>query len=111
MQARKKLVQDYCKRRQRNESMIGQDLRYHLVFHSKNIIYCFTPKVASMQWKKELFVLHEDNQTFRNIHNAQFERLNQYCPDKAEQILENYFTFLFVREPFERFLQPTKPHF
>ena len=77
MQARKKLVKDYCKRRQRNESMIGQDLRYHLVFHSKKIIYCFAPKVASTQWKKELFVLHEDNQTFQNIHNAQFERLNQ----------------------------------
>ena len=111
MQARKKLVQDYCKRRQRNESIIGQDLRYNLVFHSRKIIYCFAPKVASTQWKKELFVLHEVNQTFKNIHKVQFERLNQYYPDEAQQMLEKYFTFLFVREPFERFLSAYKDKF
>ena len=92
------------KENKRNDSTIGKDLRYHLVFHSKKIIYCFAPKVASSQWKKELYVLNEDT-------HGEFKHLNQYSPEDALEMLENYFTFLFVRDPFERLLSAYKSKF
>lgn len=108
MYQRQQLVQNFCKRNKRNDSTIGKDLRYHLVFHTKKIIYCFAPKVASSQWKKELHVLNEDNGRFTH---GEFKRLNQYSPEDALEMLENYFTFLFVRDPFERLLSAYKSKF
>ena len=108
---RRKLLQDYCKRHKRNDSIMGENLRYHLVFHSKKIIYCSVPKVASSEWKSTLYVLSEYNRTSNNIHNAKFKRLNQYSPDDVLKMLQNYFKFLFVREPFERFLSAYKDKF
>lgn len=109
MQERRALVQDYCKRRKTNDSLFGEDLRYFLVFHSRKAIYCFAPKVASKQWKKELLVLEEeDKQTYgANVkHN-----LNFFAPQEVEQMLQNYFTFLFVRDPMERVLSAYKDKF
>lgn len=112
IQYRRELLNDYCKRFKRNDSIMGEDLRYHLVFHSEKVIYCSVPKVASTEWKKKLYVLNEDNnQTSKNIHNAKFKRLNQYSPEDVFKMLQNYFTFLFVREPFERFLSAYKQKF
>ncbi|XP_068686815.1 carbohydrate sulfotransferase 11-like isoform X2 [Montipora foliosa] len=112
VQERRKLVQDYCKRYRRNDTVIGKDLRYHLVFHSKKVIYCFVPKVASSQWKKELCLLNEDNQTCsKGLHEADFKRLNHYHPEEALNMLNNYFTFMFTREPFERLLSAYKNKF
>ncbi|XP_029197964.2 carbohydrate sulfotransferase 11-like [Acropora millepora] len=108
---RRKMVQDYCKRYKKNDTIIGKDLRYHLVFQSQKVIYCFAPKVASTQWKKQLCVLNEDNQTCTNGLVDKFKRLNQYHPQEALQMLNNYFTFLFVREPLERLLSANRDKF
>lgn len=105
------MVQDHCKRYKRNDTIIGKDLRYHLVFQSQKVIYCFAPKVASTQWKKQLCALNEDNQTCTNGLVDKFKRLNQYNPQEALQMLNNYFTFLFVRDPLERLLSAYRDKF
>lgn len=111
LQTRKELVKDYCKRHNRSDSIYGQDLRYHLVFHKTRTIYCFAPKVASTQWKTVLSALNEGIRTFHHVSEIKFDHLNAYPLDEAEQMLRTYFTFLFVREPLERFLSAYKDKF
>lgn len=109
IQTRRKLVQEYCKRHKRNDSIFGKDLHYFIVFRSRKVIYCFTPKVATTQWKKELLVLEgEDKQTYGDANFVINNNLNYVSPQEAEQMLKNYFTFLFVRDPMERLLSAYK---
>ena len=110
MQERRTLVQDYCKRRKTNDSLLGHNLRYFLVFHSRKVIYCFAPKVASRQWKKELLVLKEEDKRTYGDANVK-HNLNFFIPQEVKQMLENYFTFLFVRDPMERVLSAYKNKF
>ena len=107
LQERKARVQDYCNRHKRKDTVFGHDLRYFLIFRSRKLIYCFIPKVASTQWKKELSGLEEeDKQIFRKV-NGSLENIRQ----EVEEMLKNYFTFLFVRDPMERVLSAYKDKF
>lgn len=111
--ARRKMVQDYCKRNKRSDTLIGRDLSHHVVLHSKKIIYCFIPKVACTQWKEKLIVLDDSikNVTYNDIHDVKFNTLDRYSKQEAKQLLEKYYTFLFVREPLERILSAYKNKF
>ena len=113
LQERKALVHDYCKRHNRNaDTVLGHDLRYFLVFHSKKVIYCFIPKVSSKQWKKELSGLEEeDKQIYPKVNGSFKNNLNNFSPQEVEEMLKNYFTFLFVRDPMERVLSAYKDKF
>ena len=109
LQERKALVQDYCKRHNRHNTVIGRDLRHFLVFRSAKVIYCFIPKVSSSHWKKQLSALvEEDKQIYQgSLKNS----LNKFPRQEAQQMLKNYFTFLFVRDPLERVLSAYKDKF
>ena len=113
LQERKALVQDYCKRHNRNaDTVLGHDLRYFLVFHSRKVIYCFIPKVSSNQWKKELSGLEEeDKQIYHKVNGSFKNNLNNFSPQEVEEMLKNYFTFLFVRDPMERVLSAYRNKF
>ena len=112
LQERKARVQDYCKRHKRKDTLFGHDLRYFVVFRSRKLIYCFIPKVASKQWKKELSGLEEeDKQIYRKVNGRFKNNLNNFSPEEVDQILQNYFTFLFVRDPMERVLSAYKDKF
>ena len=110
LQERKALVQDYCKRHNRNaDTVLGKDLHYFDVFRSRKVIYCFIPKVSSSHWKKQLSALvEEDKQIYQgSLKNS----LNKFPRQEAQQMLKNYFTFLFVRDPMERVLSAYKNKF
>ncbi|XP_022805347.1 carbohydrate sulfotransferase 11-like [Stylophora pistillata] len=108
--ARRKMVEDYCKKHKTSHPLLGTNLRYFLVFRKRKIIYCYIPKVASTQWKKELLVLkEEDEQVYRHANvTVANNNLNYYPAQEAEKMLKNYFTFLFVRDPLERILSAYK---
>lgn len=109
-QMRKDLVADFCARRGKNENITEKDLSHLLVDEENQIIYCFIPKVACTQWKtilSELKGLCKNNSCISRsfIHNRRhFKNLNTYPSDVALGMLQRYFSFLFVREPFERLL-------
>ena len=113
LQERKALVQDYCKRHNRNaDTVLGHDLRYFLVFQSRKVIYCFIPKVSSTQWQKELLGLEEeDKQIYPKVNGSYEKNFNNFSPQEVEEMLKNYFTFLFVRDPMERVLSAYKNKF
>ena len=110
LQERKALVQDYCKRHNRNgDTVLGKDLHYFDVFRSKKVIYCFIPKVSSSIWKRELAALVEED---KKIYKGSLKNdLSKFPPQEVQQMLKNYFTFLFVRDPMERVLSAYKNKF
>ena len=113
LQERKALVQDYCKRHNRSaDTVLGHNLHYFLVFRSRKVIYCFIPKVSSKQWKKELSSLEEEDQQIYGKVNGTFKNnLNNFSPQEVEEMLKNYFTILFVRDPMERVLSAYRDKF
>ena len=76
---------------------------FHLaVIPSLQILYCVMPKVASRQLRRMLY----------QFNTAPVElRLKAFRPHQQKQILEKYFKFTFVREPFERILSAYKDKF
>ena len=68
------------------------------------ILYCVTPKAASRQWREMLYRFNKGLKRpgKRNL------RLTSFSPDQQKQMLETYFKFTFVREPFERLLSAYK---
>ena len=79
------------------------DLFHLAVIPSLKILYCVTPKAASRQWRE---MLYQFNRGLRgNL------RLNSFSPNRQKQMLETYFKFTFVREPFERILSAYKDKF
>ena len=109
LQERKALVQDYCKKHNRNaDSVLGRDLSHFDVLRNRKVVYCFIPKVSSSHWKKQFSVLvQEDKQTYGNLKNS----LSKFPRQEVEPMLKNYFTFLFVRDPLERVLSAYKDKF
>ena len=110
LQERKARVQDYCKRHKRTtDTVLGKDLHYFDVFRSRKVIYCFIPKVSSSHWKRVLSALvTEDKQNYQgSLKNT----LSKFPQQEVKQMLEDYFTFLFVREPMERVLSAYKDKF
>ena len=85
------------------------------------IIYCKVPKVACTNWLRIFIVLSGTT----NISNPldispskthhEFERnlhqLSDYSIDDIRHKLQNYFKFIFVREPFERILSAYRNKF
>ena len=99
-QERRKLVEAFCQTTGQN----AMPDPFHLaVIPSLKILYCVTPKAASRQWRT---MLYQFNKGLRgNL------RLNSFTADQQRQMLETYFKFTFVREPFERILSSYKDKF
>ena len=72
------------------------------VIPSLKILYCVTPKVASRQMRKMVYRF--------NPRRGQL-RFKAFPPDQQKQIIETYFKFTFVREPFERILSAYRDKF
>lgn len=79
------------------------------------LLYCEVPKVACTNWKRILLILsgHMNTSNPEEIpaylvhstyQNEYLTRLSEFSPDEVAFRIENYFKFLFVREPMERIL-------
>ena len=83
---------------------------FHLsVIPSLKILYCITPKVASRLWRNTLYPFNKDLRGLKGLKGDL--RLNAFPIDLQKQMLETYFKFTFVREPFERILSAYKDKF
>ena len=96
---RRKLVEKFCAENGHGEM---PDPFHLAVIPSLQIIYCVMPKVASRQLRRMLYQFNTGRGELR---------LSAFPPDQQKQILQTYFKFTFVREPFERILSAYKDKF
>ena len=102
----------------------AQHFRNILVDEKNKLIYCMIPKVASTNWKRTLLRLREGNydknlSLFRgfNIHSKRdlrqigFTFLDLYSYEERQTKLNEYFKFMFVRNPFDRLLSAYRDKF
>ena len=78
---------------------------YNIIVDEKfKILFCYIPKIACTQWKTVMASLGGTETKFW-IHDARnFKFLGDYPMEEVDRILQTYFKFVFVREPFERLL-------
>ena len=90
-------------------------LSHLIVDDAHRLVYCYVPKVACTTWKKIMATLNGfPNQTAAAVHRRDQNRLKylaEYSQAKIKTILQSYFKFIFVREPFERLLSAYKDKF
>ena len=98
--ARKALIKEVCKRLG-DDAM--PDLRNIAVFSYHNILYCVTPKCASRQMRTLLVTGFP--------YGPGEITLARFPDDQREILINSYFKFTFVREPFERLLSAYKDKF
>ncbi|XP_078353621.1 carbohydrate sulfotransferase 10-like [Oculina patagonica] len=85
-----------CENRKHNEPR-KEALEHLYVFEKYKVIFCLVPKVATRQWMPLL-----------GGPGAYGPTVSQFPPEKAQQMLQNFYKFMFVREPFERLLSAYK---
>lgn len=98
---RKRQVLAYCKKT-RARALQAKDLNHFIVDSKHRLVYCYIPKVACSKWKKIMAKLV--GLTGKSVHKQKFNFLSYHSKADIRYILQNYYKFLFVREPFERLL-------
>ena len=109
----------------RHASEMSRYVNYHNMITSDKYryIYCVVDKSSCTSWKRTLLLLdgfhltNNNNKTTRNAHQLSFgqvhnewltrnvyRRLNKFSSDEIDYRLNNYYKFMFVREPLERLI-------
>lgn len=93
----------------------------NVFFFFFQLLYCQIPKVASTTWRRIFIVLSgkvdtRDPMTLssNDVHHKydqHLTHLQEFPDDEIQYRLNNYFKFVFVREPFERLLSAFKNKF
>jgi len=93
----KQRLRQFCAGRIKKEPD-AQTLDHLFVFEKHKAIFCLVPKVASRQWMPLLY----------GAPKAYEPSVNQIPKEKAQKMLQTFYKFMFVREPFERLLSAYK---
>lgn len=105
---RKRQVSAYCKTTKAN-TLQPKALNHFIVDNKHRVVYCYIPKVACTTWKKTM--AHLVGLQSKSVHDQRFNLLSSHSKAKVRFILQNYYKFIFVREPFERLLSAYKDKF
>jgi len=107
-QERKRQISAYC-RTAKTRALQPRTLNHFIVDNKHRIVYCYIPKVACTTWKTIMANLV--GLKSKSVHEQRFTLLSFHSKAKARSILQRYYKFLFVREPFERLLSAYKDKF
>lgn len=108
-QERKRQVSAYCKTAVKTSALQPKALNHFIVDNKHKVVYCYIPKVACTTWKKIMAQLV--GLKSKSVHEQRFNLLSFHSKAKVRSILQSYYKFLFVREPFERLLSAYKDKF
>ena len=105
-------MSSYCKKTKSSPVLLptGSLLNHLIVDNKHKILYCYIPKIACTTWKKIMTHLLGIKNN-RSVHSQHFPLLGSYSKSKVRYILDNYYKFMFVRDPFERLLSAYKDKF
>ncbi|KAL9971634.1 hypothetical protein ACROYT_G017826 [Oculina patagonica] len=92
-----------------------QILAKHILVNDEHkFLFCYVPKVACANWKRVIMVLDRkaaDSNAIRKVNHTIFTFLADLPPLAAERKLQEYYKFMFVREPLVRLLSAYKDKF
>lgn len=88
-------------------------MKHLVVLDEAKIIYCAIPKVASTEWKEAFTVYNSQEriQGKRAQNRTLWKHLSDYSHRNITEKVQNYYKFLFVREPFARLLSAYRSKF
>ncbi|XP_020604616.1 carbohydrate sulfotransferase 14-like isoform X2 [Orbicella faveolata] len=88
--------------------------KHILVNDEHKFLYCSVPKVACSNWKRVMMVLDgeaTDTNTIRKVNHMSFTFLGDLPPLVVKRKLQEYYKFMFVRDPLVRILSAYKDKF
>lgn len=116
-QLRQQTLRNFC-RHNRELAFQNGSLKYNLLYSDKeSVVYCSVPKVACTNWKRVLRVFEgklkyplEIKQKHK-VHLLNYPTLKKLSPKDQLWRLNLYYSFVFVRHPFERILSAYRNKF
>ena len=89
------------------------------VFPKYKLLYCAVPKVSCTSWKRLFLVLHgrssflnpSDENSPHKVADRVFQTLSDLSWSEAKTALDEYTTFVFVRNPYARILSAYRDKF
>ena len=113
---RKMTLRRYCSSVPPN-TLTKMTLKNSIYSMTHQVVYCPIPKVATTNWKR-IFQILEGHATYpmeiingakvHQLNYSTFKNINQY---EQNILMNRFYTFLFVRHPFERLLSAYKDKF
>jgi len=92
-----------------------QILAKHILVNDEHkVLYCSVPKVACANWKRVMMVLDgeaADSNAVHKVDHMNFTFLGDFPPLVAKRKLQEYYKFMFVRDPLARLLSAYKDKF
>ena len=83
-----------------------QTLSHHVIVNDQlGFLFCYVPKVACSNWKRVMMALEgraSDPNDVDKYHHRGFTFLEDFPPRGIQRRLNNYFKFMFVRDPLDR---------
>ena len=80
-------------------------LDHYLYSDKKKVVYCYVPKVACTNWKWMMYQFENwdaSKQQMKLKQKVHFLHITSLSNKKLHKMKKHYYTFLFVRHPFER---------
>ncbi|XP_066910676.1 carbohydrate sulfotransferase 11-like [Clytia hemisphaerica] len=115
---RQQHLKEFCQnnRRLRTEKFKIRD--FHFIYSDKaSALYCYIPKVACTNWKKVFQVMDGNYETpldikgKEKVHYLKFNTFEKTNLTEIEWRRNLYYSFLFIRHPFERVLSAYRNKF
>lgn len=108
---RKRHLSSFCKAEKGMSSIHPRQLNHLIVDKKHKVVYCYIPKVACTSWKKIMAQLVNLNYKGTSVHKLRFDLLSYHSKSDVLHILNNYYKFMFVRDPYSRLLSAFKDKF
>jgi len=99
-------MQEFCDKQAKDFDAKHIDFSRFIVSEKYKLVFCPLPKVSCTVWKTllaDLEGIHIENDVHKEV-GYKLNSLKKYSMEERRNILKTYTKFMFVREPFERFL-------
>ena len=111
-------LRNFCRGHQALAANQNRRMGRNLIYSDiQGVVYCYIPKVACTNWKRMLQVFDGNIQdpleisNKQEVHKLKYSHLNKLTRRDKEWRKDVYYSFIFVRHPFERLLSTYRNKF